>query len=144
MKKPRVSVLMPVYNGERFLKVSIDSILSQTFRDFEFIIADDGSTDGSQKIIEDYKQKDTRIIALRNKHNIGTSRTLNKGLSIAKGKYIVRMDADDWSYPDRIERQCDYMQKHPKVGVSGGAIEVCNEKLNIPFNFSRQLVPHFL
>lgn len=131
MRKPRISVLMTVYNCQKYLKTSIDSILDQSFRDFEFIIVDDGSTDGSKKIIEDYKQKDTRIVALRNKHNIRTSRALNKGLSVAKGKYVVRMDADDWSYPDRFQKQYSYMQKHPKVGVSGGAIEICDEKLKV-------------
>lgn len=115
MRRVKVSVLMPVYNSQRYLKTSIESILGQTFQDFEFIIIDDGSTDGSWKIIEKCKQKDERIVALRNKQNIGTSRTLNRGLSIATGKYIVRMDADDWSYPERIEKQYEYMQKHQNV-----------------------------
>lgn len=131
MGKLRISVLMPVYNCQKYLKTSIESILCQTFRDFEFIIVDDGSTDGSWKIIEGYKQKDTRVITLRNKYNIGMSGTLNKGLSIAKGKYIIRMDADDWSYPDRFRIQYEYMKTHPKVGVSGGSIEVCDRNLKV-------------
>lgn len=129
--KPIISVLMPVHNGEKYLSVSIKSILSQSFKNYEFIIVDDGSVDNSLKIIESYKQKDKRIIVIRNTKNIGTTKSLNKGLLSAKGKYIVRMDADDWSYPDRLKKQYDFMQKNPHVGVSGGTIEVCDENLKI-------------
>lgn len=131
MEKVKISVLMPVYNGQKYLKTSIESILGQTFRDFEFIIVDDGSTDKSWEIIEGYKRKDKRIVALRNKHNIGTSRTLNLGLSVTSGKYVVRMDADDWSYPERLQWQYEFMEKHSDVGVSGGTIEICNENLKV-------------
>lgn len=130
MKRVNISVLMPVYNAEKYLKTSVESILNQTFGDFEFIVVDDGSTDGSWKILEDYKRKDKRIIALRNRYNLGTSKTLNRGLAVARGKYLVRMDADDWSYPDRLQRQYDYMEKHPEVGISGGTIEVCDKNLD--------------
>jgi glycosyltransferase involved in cell wall biosynthesis len=131
MEKKSVSVVMPVFNAEKYLDVAINSILLQTFKDFEYIIIDDGSADLSWEIIKKYAKKDKRIIALRNKINIRTTKTLNKGIRKAKGKYIVRMDADDWSYPYRIEKQWEFMEKHPEIGVSGGTIEICTEKLDV-------------
>ena len=127
----KISVLMPVYNADKYLSTAIDSILDQTFRDFEFIIVDDHSTDKSWGIIKSYSKKDKRIVALRNDRNIRTTRSLNRGLEVAKGKYIARMDADDWSYPYRLEKQHKFMEKHPEVGVSGGAIEICDKDLRI-------------
>jgi len=131
MKVIPISVIMPVFNAERFLEEAIESVLCQTFKKFEFIIVDDASTDGSWKIIKKYASKDKRIRSFRNSKNLRATKTLNRGLQLSRGKYIVRMDADDWSYPNRFEKQYKYMQKHPKVGVSGGAIEVCDKKLNV-------------
>ena len=91
----KVTVIMTVYNGERYLKEAITSILNQTFSDFEFMIIDDGSTDNSLDILNHYKLIDQRIILIRNDKNIGISRSLNKGIELAKGNYIARMDADD-------------------------------------------------
>lgn len=122
---------MPVYNGEKYLKESISSILDQTFKDMEFIIVDDCSIDNSWKIIKEYARNDPRIVPLRNSENLRTTKTLNCGLGIAKGKYMARMDADDWSYPYRLQKQFDFMEKYPDVGVSGGTIEICDEKLKI-------------
>jgi len=131
VSKVKISVLMPVYNGEKYLDEAITSILSQTFKDFEFVIVDDCSTDGSWKIIQKYAQQDRRIVSKRNGENLRTTKTLNEGLRITRGKYIARMDADDWSYPDRLEKQYEFMEKHPEVGVSGGAIEICNKDLKV-------------
>lgn len=131
MKNPKISVLMPVYNAEKYLGVALQSILDQSFRDFEFIIIDDGSTDNSLRIIKEYAVKDKRIVVLRSDKNLRTTKTLNKGLRLAKGKYVVRMDADDWSYPDRLQKQFEFMEKHKEVGVSGGAIEVCDRNLKV-------------
>lgn len=131
MQRVQISVLMPVYNGRKYLEQSIESILSQTFKKFEFIIVDDGSTDNSWKIIKKYAAIDKRIVTIRNKSNLRISAALNRGLGVAKGKYIARMDADDWSFPNRLQKQYNYMQKHPKVGVSGGSIEVCDNKLRV-------------
>jgi len=130
MQKIPISVLMPVYNGKKYLRTSVNSILSQTFKDFEFIIVDDGSTDGTWAEIKKDAGIDKRIIPLRNRKNLRTSAALNRGLAAAKGKYIVRMDADDWSYPDRLEKQYKFMETHSHVGVSGGTIKVCDSKLN--------------
>lgn len=124
---------MPVYNSDRYLQKSIESILSQSLTNFEFIIVDDGSSDNSLKIIKKYIKKDKRIVLIQNPVNIGTTKSLNKGLFIAKGKYIVRMDADDWSYPDRFKKQYEYMEKNIEIGVSGGVVDVCNEDMKIMY-----------
>lgn len=112
---PKVSVLMPNYNCEKYLPEGIESILNQSFRDFEFIIVDDGSSDRSWEIIQEYAAQDERIIAVKNEENLGISGNRNKLLSLAKGKYIVWQDSDDISLPYRIEKQHEYMQYHPEV-----------------------------
>jgi len=114
---PLVSVLMPVYNGEKYLNEAIDSILSQTYSDFEFIIVNDGSTDKTEEIILSYA--DDRIRYVKNEENIRLIRTLNKGIDLAKGKYIARMDADDISLPNRLEKQVTFMEENPRVGLLG-------------------------
>lgn len=114
---PRVSVLMPVSNGERFLREAIDSILNQTFTDFEFIIINDGSTDRTAEIIEAYG--DPRIRALNNSKSLGVAVSLNKGLDTAQGEYIARMDGDDISLPERLAKQVSYMDAHPEIAASG-------------------------
>ncbi len=117
----RVSVLMPVYNGERFLREAIESILSQTYRDFEFLIINDGSNDRSVEIVESYH--DPRIKLVHNEKNLGLITTLNKGIEIAEGRYIARMDADDISLPRRLEKQVSFMDGNPDVAVCGTWVE---------------------
>lgn len=112
---PKITVLMPVFNAEQFLGVAMDSILGQTFRDFEFLIIDDGSTDQSVPIIQQYH--DSRIRLIRNEGNLGISPTLNKGIELAHTDLIARMDADDISYPDRLQKQYDYMMAHPNCAL---------------------------
>ena len=111
MITPKITVLMPVYNAGRFINEAIDSILQQTFEDFEFLIIDDGSTDDSVLRIESYK--DSRIRFMKNPSNLGISATLNKGVCLASSQIIARMDADDISYPRRLQKQYDYMETHP-------------------------------
>ena len=123
----KISVLMPVYNGEKYLKESLESILLQTFSDFEFIIINDGSTDKSKDIIEEYKNRDNRIILINNPSNLGITKSLNIGLKHCTGKYIARMDADDISLPQRLQIQYDYMEKHPSVGVVGSQMSIIKE-----------------
>ncbi|MCK4918257.1 MAG: glycosyltransferase family 2 protein [Candidatus Pacebacteria bacterium] len=121
-KKPVVTVLMPVYNGEKYLKEAINSILNQTFNDFEFLIINDGSTDKSEEIICSYK--DLRIKLINNEVNLGIIKSLNKGIDLAKGKYIARMDADDISLPKRLEIQVKFMDKNPRIGIAGSWAKV--------------------
>ena len=96
---PKVSVLLPVYNAEKYLQEAIDSILRQTFTDFELLLINDGSTDGSEEVIRQYH--DDRIVYIKNDGNKGLIYTLNRGIEAAKGTYIARMDADDVSLPER-------------------------------------------
>lgn len=110
---------MPVYNGERFLPEAIDSILNQTWVDFELLIVDDGSTDGSSEILSGYANRDKRVTLIRNETNLGLVRTLNRGLDLTDSPYIARMDQDDISLPDRLQKQAMYLQQHPEVGVLG-------------------------
>ena len=108
--KPKISVLMPVYNGEQFLDKSINSILNQTFNNFEYIIINDGSTDDSLKIIESYE--DSRIKIINFSKNMGISAALNNGLNVAKGDYIARQDQDDISHPERFMLQVEYLKNN--------------------------------
>jgi glycosyltransferase involved in cell wall biosynthesis len=119
---PKVSVIMAVYNGEKYLSEAVESILGQTFGNFEFIIINDGSTDRSPNIIEGYWIRDKRIIVI-SQENTGLAAALNRGLVVAKGKYIARMDADDISLPQRFEKQIAFMEKHEEIGLCGTWIE---------------------
>ena len=112
MNKPMVSVVMPAYNEERNIRNAISSVLAQEFEDFEFIIVDDGSTDSTSDIIESFDDK--RIIYIKNETNIGVTKSRNKALDFAKGKYIACLDADDTCTPDRLKKQVAYMESHPQ------------------------------
>ena len=120
-----ISVVMPAYNAEKYIKEAMDSILNQTFTDFEFIIIDDGSSDHTAEIIHQYA--DSRIKYIKNEVNSGIVVSLNKGLDYATGKYIARMDSDDISHPTRFEKQYDYMEKHSDVAALGTAIHMFGE-----------------
>lgn len=121
---PMVSVLMSVYNEpEEWMREAIDSILGQTFTDFEFIIVNDNPERKlNREVLSDYAKQDKRIVILENEENIGLTKSLNKGLKVAKGKYIARMDADDISLPERLKKQVDFMENHEKVIVCGSEV----------------------
>lgn len=119
---PKITVLMPVYNGEPYLRDAMDSILTQTFHNFEFLIIDDGSTDASADIIRSYN--DFRIRLECNGRNLGLIPTLNKGLELAKGEYIARMDCDDISLPGRLAVQARVMDANRSWGVCGTWIRI--------------------
>lgn len=131
----KVSVLMPVYNGAQYLQEAIDSILGQTYKDFEFVIIDDGSTDESTVIIANNAAKDNRIVSLRNENNLGICVALNKGLDISKGEYIVRMDCDDISEQNRLEVQVAFMDSHPEFGLVGSKIRIFGSGIRQPYVF---------
>ena len=122
----KVSVLMPVYNAEKYLSDAIDSIISQTFEDWELIVINDGSTDNSESIIAGYS--DSRIYYIRNTENIGLIRTLNKGIDLCQGQYIARMDADDISLPGRLKKQVDFLDKNPDYLMCGTNAAVINDQ----------------
>ena len=126
-KKPTITVLLSVYNAENYVGIAIESILKQSFTDFELIAVDDCSTDKSWDIVQQYMKLDSRVIAKRNKINLGGCKTLNVGLKLARGKYVARLDNDDWSYPKRLEKQLDFLEAHPDVGIVGGVMEIMNQ-----------------
>ena len=119
---PKVSVVMPAYNAEKFINETIDSVLDQTFCDFEFIIINDCSTDDTEQIIQLYS--DQRIKYIKNDFNSGIAKTFNKGLDIASGEYIARIDADDICMNDRIEKQVNFLDRNRHIGACGGAIHL--------------------
>ena len=122
---PKISVIMPAYNAEKYIKEAMDSILNQTFGDFEFIAMNDCSRDSTEEIILSYQ--DDRIVYVKNEQNMGVAATLNKGLRLAKGEYIARMDSDDISMPNRFALQVACLDAHPEVAVLGGLVEVFDE-----------------
>lgn len=126
MTAPSVSVVMSVFNGERFLREAVQSILNQSFCDFEFIVINDGSTDNSGSILDSYQRRDPRVRAYH-QENRGLIESLNRGCGLAQGRYIARMDADDIAVSDRLARQIDFMEEHPEVAVLGGAVEFIDE-----------------
>ena len=134
MNHPLVSVIMSVYNGEKYLVQAIDSILNQTYQNFEFIIIDDCSTDNSSHILQEYAQKDSRIKIIKKEVNQGLKgfiKNLNLGISLAKGKYIARMDADDISLPERFQKQVDFLENNPEITLVGAQLNLINEQNKI-------------
>ncbi len=118
MSKPEVSVIMPVYNAAPFLREALDSIVAQTFQNWELILLNDGSTDDSLQIAQSYT--DPRIKILDSEKNHGLIYQLNRGMKTAQGRYIARLDADDIALPGRLQRQFEYLEQHPKIGLLGG------------------------
>jgi glycosyltransferase involved in cell wall biosynthesis len=133
---PLVSVVMPVYNGEKYINEAIDSILQQTFNDIEFIIINDGSTDNSLEIIKSYN--DERIIII-NQENQGIAVSLNNGIKISQGKYIARMDADDISHNTRIKTQADFLNDNPDVIVVGSNADVIDQDSKFVYRAKQSL-----
>lgn len=124
--EPEVSVLMPVFNGAEFVGRAADSILRQTLRNLELIIIDDGSTDNTWTVLEKLAERDRRVHICRNKSNVGMPRTSNRALSLSKGQFIARQDADDWSYPERLEKQLCYMKGNDECVALGSQMLVVN------------------
>jgi glycosyltransferase involved in cell wall biosynthesis len=127
---PVVSVILPVYNGEKYLSAAIESVLHQTFSDFELIIIDDSSTDQTPQIIQHFK--DNRILYIHNNQNGGVAYSLNKGVELARGKYIARMDADDISLPDRFIRQLEALEICQELDILGTQVILMDETLSYP------------
>lgn len=121
-----ISIVMPVYNSEKFLRESIESILNQTYKDFEFIIINDGSTDNSLKIINKYSEIDNRIIMI-SRENKGLVYSLNEGMHVAKYDYIARMDADDIAMPQRLQKQIDFLEKNEEIDILGTMVSVIGD-----------------
>ena len=131
MPKPEVSVITPAYNCEKYIKKAIESILNQSYKDFEYIIIDDNSTDKTWKIIKSFANKDTRIKAYINKRNLGIPLNRNRGIKLARGKYIVWQDADDISKKHRIKKLYEFMENNKEVGICGSYIQFFSGKKNL-------------
>ena len=146
-KNPVVSVVMSVYNAEKYLDAAIRSILEQTYNNFEFIIINDGSNDRSLEIIKKYKNEDDRIVLI-SRENRGLISSLNEGIVKARGEYIVRMDADDISLPFRIEKQLQVMEHEKDIVVCGSWINIfgenINEKVARYFEYDKQIKANLL
>jgi len=125
---PNISVLLPAFNAEKYIELAIQSILNQTYSNFELIILNDGSSDRTEEIIKSFK--DTRVIYIKNEQNIGLVNTLNKGLSLAKGKYIARMDADDISYIYRFSKQHSFLENNPSYIICSSSRKDFNDSNN--------------
>lgn len=124
---PTVSVIMPVYNGARYLKESINSVLMQTYRDFEFIIINDGSWDETKSLLDSFAQKDKRIKIITNPNNIGIAKSLNIGIKASKGKYAARIDADDVWRPNKLYKQIQHLANNADVAMLFTNVDHINE-----------------
>jgi len=120
---PKVSVIMGTYNGEQMLDTAIQSICNQTFTDWEFIICDDCSTDRTWEIISQWEKKDPRIKGIRNSKNMKIAASSNRCIALAKGKYIAKMDDDDLSYPERLEKEVRFLDEHPDFDFVSSLVE---------------------
>jgi len=129
---PRVSVLMATYNGEKFLTDAVDGLLRQSFGDFEFIIVNDGSTDGTAEILANLR--DPRIRVICNPDNLGIGATMNRGLAECRGEFVALQDHDDLSHPDRFRKQVAFLEAHPRVGIVGTQVRVIDES-GRPFSY---------
>lgn len=123
-RDPQISVIMPVFNGEKHLNEAVDSILDQTFRDFEFIIINDGSVDNTSKILDSYSDGRIRLVQRENR---GFAYSLNEAIQLAEGKYIARMDADDVALENRLQLQYEFMESYPGVDILGGQADIIDE-----------------
>jgi len=128
MKRPLVSVIIPVYNGASYLKQSVNSVENSNFKDWEIILVNDGSTDQSENVCLNLQKKNKKIRVYSFKKNKGLSRTLNFAILKAQGKYIARLNQDDLMLPDRLEKQTDFLEKNPAYVMVGGALELFDEK----------------
>ena len=129
---PAISVLISVFNGESFIRDSINSILNQSFKNFELIIVNDGSSDNTLNILNSFS--DERIVIL-NQNNTGLSVALNNGLAISTGKYIARLDADDFAFPNRLQLQYDFMESNPDYVLCGGFADVYDSDSNFIYTY---------
>jgi glycosyltransferase involved in cell wall biosynthesis len=129
--KPLVSVIIPTYNSEKYIKESLESIINQTYDNLEVVVTDDCSKDNTVDMVKKYQSNDSRIRLIVNKKNMGIALNMNKGIRVCKGKYIAILDADDWAYPYRVEEQVKVMEENPDVVLCSGYMQICDENLNI-------------
>lgn len=135
----RVSIILPVYNGEKFIAFAIESVLAQSYRNWELLVMDDGSTDRTANVVKRYAEKDNRIKYHKNEQNLGIQKTLNRGLKAAQGAYIARIDDDDtWCDVDKLSKQVKFLDDNPEYVLVGTGVIVVDERGN---ELSRYLTP---
>jgi GT2 family glycosyltransferase len=127
MPAPQISVVMAVHNGERYLSQAVDSVLAQTLPDFELIIVDDGSTDASPEMLRAYAERDSRVL-VHGQANTGRAAALNRAIALSRAPLIARLDADDYAPPERLARQCRFLDGHDAVGLLGGAVSFVDDR----------------
>lgn len=128
-RQPLVSIIIPTYNRGKLLKKAIESVLNQTYQNIEVVIVDDCSTDGTWEIISEYRDRDSRIVAFKNETNLGFSKNLNKGVSLAQGEYIARLDDDDfWIDPEKLKKQIEFLENNKEYVLTGGGSIWIDEK----------------
>lgn len=133
---PKVSVILPVYNGEARIENALRSVLAQRFDDFEILVIDDGSTDRTAEIVKFWSEKDSRVIYSKNEQNLGIQKSLNKGLHLARGEYIARIDDDDeWAFDDKLSKQVAFLDHHPDYVLLGTGTIVVDENGKEIFRF---------
>lgn len=125
---PKVSILLPTYNGAPYIKDALDSVLNQSYQDWELIVTDDASTDNTGEVVMEYANKDARISYVRNEKNLRLPGNLNKGLSLSSGEYIARIDEDDvWSDGDKLKKQVEFLDAHPNCVLIGTGFRMVDE-----------------
>lgn len=125
---PKVSIVLPTYNGSKWISSAIESIVNQSYLDWELLVLDDGSTDGTDKIILEFCAKDSRVIYIKNEKNLGLQKTLNKGINLAKGEYIARIDDDDkWCDKDKLKKQIDFLGSNTEYVLVGTGVVVVDD-----------------
>jgi len=134
-RAPLVSVIMTVYNGEKYVAAAIESILAQTFTDYEFLIVDDGSGDRSGEIIRSFAENDDRIRFIQFERNLGGANARNHSMMLSSGEYIAAMDCDDVCLPERLGKQVDFLRNNPAIGVLGAGAQVVDEDLGPLYRF---------
>jgi len=125
---PKVSIILPTYNGSKWISNAIESVICQSFDDWELLVIDDGSSDDTEVIIKAFLQKDSRIVYVKNNKNLGLQKTLNKGINLSKGKYIARIDDDDrWSDDDKLKKQVEFLDINPEYVLIGTGVAVVDD-----------------
>src|SRR5262245_55227910 len=124
-ESPKVTVVIPVYNREKYVAAAIESILAQTFSNFELLVIDDGSTDGSREVIQSFRDLHVHLVC--NETNLGIPRTRNRGIQRAHGEYLAFLDSDDWAYPERLGKQVAFLDSHPEHAAVGAWVAWMDE-----------------
>lgn len=141
---PLVSIIMPAFNADKYIEEAIDSVINQTYANWELLVINDGSTDSTAKIVEGFLSRDTRVQLYNNEENKGLCFTRNRGLQLAKGKYIANLDSDDIALPERLKIQVDFLESNQDFVLLGAACEVIDQEGKTEYTVTRNVAPSYL